>query len=734
MYENKIGKNLKLLNHKINIKQLLSIALVSSVLITGCTMPKIPQLQQSQAKLNLTKNTQAAQTIEDKILNAIDNNEDIRNSYSKWFDRKDKLPLTIIATGYIDPDTIDTKEYEEYINIIKKISKNPKLLDKYSNSKLSEKYSSIKFVEYDTNKDSKRKLNLAYTYKYKDKDKLSDGLRPDIEKPSQELLITLNYEELEKGNLTIEGYKTVKQKDKKRNSYYYTLRKIDYKKLSKEEKEKAIVNSILASLQLSIPDFVSIDRFKVINNIDQISLINADGKRNKYLSKKKNKEKEIVSLKVRVHTGEKIKGAEGEPYFISSDGNYAIFMIRNGVDVVQFRLLDLGIKKITNSNSLILNANQTLGDVELTNDNKYLIISIYERTRDGYHNAYIYKITLNTGEIKKMTIYDGEIYHPVRISKNAKYALSRLYRLGDKVVYWDLSTLEEIDDYSLDGRGVGYFSDLCISPNGDFAIAMSEDHNVIRYLNLKEGEMKTIENPSGDYFFIEKLSKYGKYSFFSTTNKLIKINLETGNIVKTFNIGDYTRLEISENDKYALIRTKNKILKKIDLVTGKIINILKDKNNYVIKISPDGKYAINGYKYLDLTNNKKTEMIRTLNSLMKSVNTKSYVTFNYLQLILTNPLNIYDINTLIKLKYVDSLSINNIQNSDISNLLNVLNLSYNDPLLIYSLENYRNVIGSNIVVTDKQELKIVPKEKYAQDKLYFTSHKSLEDIGYKKVK
>ena len=201
--------------------------LTAILLLVGC--------QQTTNNLQTPlKESVALQSQQQKVSQAFSNANDLQEQHSKWFSRNEKLPLTIIATAYLDPDATDTMEYKEYIKIIKSLTKDNSILGK----ELNAKYSTIKFINFDTNENAMEKFNAAYEHRYSNKEKLSDILRPDIETPSQELLIRLNLEELNKGNLTIEGYKTVKQKNKKRNSYYYTLRKTNYKNLNAKQKKR----------------------------------------------------------------------------------------------------------------------------------------------------------------------------------------------------------------------------------------------------------------------------------------------------------------------------------------------------------------------------------------------------------------------------------------------------------------------------------------------------------------
>ncbi|RLA82378.1 MAG: hypothetical protein DRG78_07345 [Epsilonproteobacteria bacterium] len=249
----------------ININNIIKAGIVLILfLFVGCSnQPTTPKNITTQEKVNL----------------AFKNAEDLQDSYSSWDNAQEKLPLTIIAIAYMDPDITDTKEYQEYLTMIKKIQKDIKYLDEIAGTNLSNKYSSIKFIDFEESEDAQNRFNIAYQYRHKDKITLTDALRPDREKSSAELLIRLNLEELQKGNLTIEGYKTVKEEDKKRNSYYYTLRKDNYAQLNKSEQKEVITNSFLAILEMSIPNYVSINSTNLLNNDDGVRILTSSAEK-----------------------------------------------------------------------------------------------------------------------------------------------------------------------------------------------------------------------------------------------------------------------------------------------------------------------------------------------------------------------------------------------------------------------------------------------------------------------
>ncbi|MEO1927800.1 MAG: hypothetical protein ABGX26_03845 [Nautiliaceae bacterium] len=169
------------------------------------------------------------------------------SSYSQWQEKK--TPLKIIGIIYINPLTTQTKEFKNYTKLLSYIAKHPNYLN------LNQKFTSVQFIK----KSSDQKFNAVYKNRFEDKEILNDILRNYPDTPSSEIAIMLDYEELQKGNLVIKGYKSVKIKGKKRNSYFFTLKKPEYSKLNKKQKQQALINSIKAVLNLSIPNYISIN-------------------------------------------------------------------------------------------------------------------------------------------------------------------------------------------------------------------------------------------------------------------------------------------------------------------------------------------------------------------------------------------------------------------------------------------------------------------------------------------
>ena len=656
-----------------------------------------------------------------KVSQGFDKAEDLKQSHSKWYDREEKLPLTIIATAYINPEVLDTKEYKLYTGLVKKIAKNPKLL-----GDVSKKYSSVKYVNYLKNSEAKRKFIAAYKNRFNDKEVLTDILRPDNETPSQELLIRINYDELKKGNLTIEGYKTVKEKNKKRNSYYYVLRKVNYSKLSKEKQKEAIYDSLVTILQLSIPEYVSINRDKLIKKDKALRFLKANGD-GTYTGEvwkfsldneiKKVKD-EILKAIINWKVLKALKGHTSSVYSvaISPDGNYAL----SGSGDKTIRYWDLKTGKTL---KILKGHNDDVYSVAISDDGRYALSGSSDKT--------IRYWDLRTGETLKILKGHTDYVRSVAISSDGKYALSGSY---DKIIrYWDLKSGKTLK--ILKGHNDGVNS-VAISDDGKYALSGSSDET-IRYWDLKSG--KTLKILKGHNSYVESvaISPDGKYALSGSWDKtIIYWDLKTGKPLKI--IKGHTdwvmSVAMSSNGRYALSGSGYTI-GYWDLKTGKTLTILKGHNDGVssVAISDDGKYALSGsydktIRYWKLIDKVSEEKIKKLEQKIKELESlRIYIDSEKKQLLYTTTLPIQDIDTLQTYNYI-SIDKNNITKKEIDKIAKVLDSSI-DEVLLGSLNSYRKKLDANIKFIDKTL--VVDINNLDLDNLYLSSFYNLENNGYK---
>nr|MBL0721072.1 hypothetical protein [Sulfurovaceae bacterium] len=173
------------------------ITLATILLFAGC----------SSTQQNLTVNKEAVEKTKNKIEQSISSADDARELNSQWFYKRDsRVPLTVVNMAYTNPKIKDTVEYKRYVNILNTLNKNPKALDEILGVKISDKFFPIKVVDFDSSEESLLKFTSSYKNRHSDKEILTDILRPDYEKPSAEILLRLDFDKLQDGVLSLEGY------------------------------------------------------------------------------------------------------------------------------------------------------------------------------------------------------------------------------------------------------------------------------------------------------------------------------------------------------------------------------------------------------------------------------------------------------------------------------------------------------------------------------------------------
>ncbi|MDA7817256.1 hypothetical protein N9A28_03605 [Sulfurimonas sp.] len=239
------------------------------VLFTACgTKYTIPNLYETNktSKIVKPKNYEKVQT-------AFKNSKLNQAKSSQWLDSTKPIELNIIGPVYKNPIEKQSIAYKKLSALIKKISKDPKLLDKLSGKNLSQYFSKINYTPYKLASDEDAKFNAVYDKRYDDKEQLVSILRQTnaagIDKSERTLALWINPEELKENKYTLEGFKTVKTDTKERNAHYYHLTKTN----SKGEDNQEIVNALLMLLQDSIPEYVSIDRADMLKDGESFRII-----------------------------------------------------------------------------------------------------------------------------------------------------------------------------------------------------------------------------------------------------------------------------------------------------------------------------------------------------------------------------------------------------------------------------------------------------------------------------
>ncbi|MDA7817897.1 hypothetical protein N9A28_06870 [Sulfurimonas sp.] len=767
----------------IHVIYLLAIILI----LLGC--------QGQQPKSNILKTDPAITKLQTKVAKAFENAPTLHVNNSKWFDRVEKLPLTIITTAYIDNEATKTKEYKIYKQLIKKIEKDITILDKLSGKKISDRYSSVEFIDYSKSEYAKEKFNSSYTNRYEEKSTLTDVLRPDVEKPSQELLIRLNYKELKKGNLTIEGYKTVKQKDRPRNSYYYTLRKENYNKLSNTEQKQAIANSILATLELSIPEYTSVDRKELVKGGEvhrfitpneqetytgTVYLHESGGEAGKLESKLQNlaekqklfnSEDEIFNLspgtksavsvdgkyifesplsvwastwttiQKDIKTRKEIRRFDGLIISFSPDGHYLVLNSGGAI-----KLYDLNIGKFI---AVFSGDTSKIVWSGFTGDSKLYI----QKTDDGIVKVWNIETTKILNAYKRLEdSSDNYIFH---LTEDNKYILSVMEDEVHNLVLFDVKTGKNVKAF--DKYSKGKIEILDVTSDNKYVVTC-DDKNTLTLWCMEAGkEIRTFNGHNG-LITVLMITANNKYVFTADNLNTLKLwSMETGEEIRTFNghEGMISKIIITKDDSYLFSISRDQTIKFWDIESAELLKTYNEgsTDNYATLENPmltnDGKYLIYTYGTVEqglLTGSQVAQLIKSPIPFTK--NDK-----HNLEIVLPNKIkelksyasyreDISKQNILTTpitkkdietLKYYDYLHVDTktLNLHVVNKIVLTLNYSFLDPVISMSFQDSYAKEIGTKVTQIKQAYQFTSNKNYSLGELFFTTAYNYEEGGYK---
>ncbi len=637
----------------------LVVLVLYSLLMLGCMPSTSPEYQQHYDEKNL----------------------------SRWFQRDEKLPLTIIATAYIDPKTLKTPEYKKYKKLLKAIQQHPSLLG----NKITSKFSSIEFVDFKTTQSAQDKFSVAYRMKHHDKEQLNDIFLDGENKPSAELLIYLNYEELQKGYLTIEGYKTLQETAKQRNSYYYVLRKKNYGALSLKEKNQALLDSVKTILQLSIPTYTSVNRKKFIKKSGVLRFVQPTLKDTfrgevwveDLLSQVKKQEifahrilsDIVIEMNVfqldRLVTLTKITTyvvSEDERYLLSAstDGSLELFDLLSGKSIVRF---DIG-KTITalalkGDEAFVVDKDSFLSRIDLQ---KKKILSVMDLGKKDIYDLHIAKDTHRLWCRSKREIYSLDFttkLHQLHTLDSDIVSIdideySGIIAVATKESFylWDLATSKLL----FEKKNLHNIQDIKIMLQQHYIAVLSD--NTIRFYHLKEKQLKTLSEKFDE--FDSSLLTLKKFQFLQNSERIVTLDDEA-----------HLRLWKSGFSK--------QILQQLHAIYAYELSILKRRG---------------------------------------------YISYPYKQLVMNSSFLKEDFLTLYNYKYLKAKK-TPLSLTQVEELRTALGYNYLDPVLLQHLKGYRSLNGLKTYY-DGDVFVILPKTEYKLDELYFSSELYLQDIGYKR--
>jgi WD40 repeat protein len=706
--------------------------LMLSMLITSCTVP-VATVQQNSS-INSDASFEAKfQKEKDAV-------------YSPW-NNPEVLPLTIVATAYTDIEVLKLKEYSAFKELAKQIALNPKLLDQISNANLSSKYNAISYIDYDNDINKQKyqdKFGAAFNFQSDEKETLNDVLREynnndkAKEKLGAEISIAIDYEEYQKGNLTIRGYKSIKDSKNPRNSYFYTLRKENYKNLNEKEKKEAIVNALSTILQLSIPNYVSFDKKALLKDTPYIRVAVSNNDENgtyrgevwKYGAKKddgfsdklKGLEKELADVEKNI-----TQFIGTFPWFshkatkMAISSNLKILASKDEERSTPIKLLDIVNKKEI---ATLSGHTDYVIHFIFSPDGTILASGSQDKTIKLWDVASKKEIATLSGHTHLIT--------SVAFSPNGKTLASGSW---DKTIkLWDIATKKEIA--TLSGHS-DYVRAVSFSPDGK-TLASGSDNGSIKLWDIAtKKEIATLSGHS-DYVSAVSFSPDGKILVSGGSwDKTIKLwdMVTKKNIAQVSYSKRVDQVVFSKNGETLIVGFGN-IIKLIDMESKKEIAEItgrRDTTISLLSISSDGKILTAGdsdsiIRQWDITGAKKLRQIKKSIEDAKEDITK--YSGSTKQLHLASYFTKSDIKTLCNNKYILSNKYEELHHKEIKTIANILGHTIGYELI--SFFDKTNPSGIYAYKKDGADF-LSMRSQYNFKDFYFMSEFDLNNLGYGKI-
>ncbi|NPA65870.1 MAG: hypothetical protein GXO11_03210, partial [Epsilonproteobacteria bacterium] len=130
------------------VLSIITVVIATTVVLTGCG----------------SKTAEPANVLEQKQLDdKVEHLRDRSDDYSKWYvDQDDRVPLTIVGIGYVDPRVKQTKEYKRYKNFLAMLQKDPSKISLLLSEEVTEKFYPIRIVDFESDEDSLLKFSAVY--------------------------------------------------------------------------------------------------------------------------------------------------------------------------------------------------------------------------------------------------------------------------------------------------------------------------------------------------------------------------------------------------------------------------------------------------------------------------------------------------------------------------------------------------------------------------------------------
>ena len=697
------------------------------VFLWGCGQPEM-RIEEGDAVVSSGKTHK-------RVSSSFENVEEVTLKHSQWLkDREKPLDITIIGPIYETNTQKKSPVYKKMKAMLEQIYQSSRVLDLISGTNLKKHFKNVDYIPYSLNSEEHDRVNAVLNYKTDSRANLNTILRDynaqNEDKNNMSIAIKINFEDLERNYFTIEGYKSVKEAHKVRNSSYFKLSKYLG---NNEVSDVDLTNAIALIMQMSISEHVSIDRSKSLKKGKKLRIVQKLDETDFIASIWSYEAKgEIENIKIKIADYQD----HPSPRFVKLN-NFTksnISALKSSTDGNMMLLGEEGKMKVYSGFKL----KKTV----LAHDGKITALDISPRyIASGGEDAKVRIYSRSSQSlIKNYNLHELAITQ-VSLVPNTNYVVSG--SKGDKnskntLKLWDINTGRTLADLRYHS---GSITALDVSKDGLYAVSAGEDNALVGWDISSRRRMWSVTNAHNNLITDLSMSDDGKYVITSSWDKKVILrDVQSGRKVKTFDgfIKAVSSVEFIDDSKFFLTADRSGEIKLFDMRNFTQVKSLHTKKsssyvglsgykNFALSLSEEGLVST-----LDTTPIIDTKTINTLRADIKMIEESSQ--FNEsktYQKLYTKAFSEDDLKLLAKYGYIDFFNSEELSREDIKKITSSLGLDFLDPVATVLFFNlYKERIG--IEVTKQGGVFILQsKPSYSLEDLYFTSSYPLKQLGYK---
>jgi WD40 repeat protein len=668
------------------------------------------------------------------VSSAFEKAEDIHENYSQWMvGREQPLDLTIIGPVYEIDSQKNSRGYKMLKALLEQVYESPKVLNLISGVNLKKHFKSVDYIPYRLNTEEHDRFNAVLRHKNHSKEILNDILREyegarDI--PGMSIALKINDDDLQNGYLTLEGYKSIKEPEKERNSFYFTL-----SKPVSNLNETDITNAVAAVLQLSIPEYVSVDRSKSLKKGKKLRIV------------QKNSENSYEATTWIYEASTAIESLKSE---ISAIQAHPIPKL-----AASNKLRSSAIESIAASsekNMVVMGKDKTVVVYKGFTQDKSFTAHEGKVTAVDIAGSYIatggtdatVKVFTTSSTFPTMTYTKHQLaITQVKLIPGTNYVLSGSQgspSIKDTLKLWDIGTGRTKWEMNYHKGGI---SALYVSRDGQYALSAGDDKSLALWDLRSFRRVWSQSNAHGELITGLSISDDNRYMLTSSWDKTVQLRyLSNGKTIRTFNDYDkaVTAVAFVDRSKFFVTLDRSKAIRLYDM---RDYTMAKSMSNATLNpYKSFALYAGNGLTLdaqgnvatVDLTPLVDSGSVNDLKSDIRKIEDSSeYIDSKSYQRLFTLPLLSTDIDILGKYGYIGFGNAESFTKAQMRQIGERFHLSEMDPVVsVLFFDVYTNI--AKTAITKQNGVFILePQTVFELDDVYFVSDFELEKMGYKKA-